>query len=159
MFSGASGTVRLTNAPGTTVALDHTIMPGTKLEPNIGSDRAWVFRARSEASGAGDVLALQFSDPMSAERFANTFDDLLNGRESALAATAPPAPQAAAAPAAMAAPAAAPAKKGPIRKQRRRLSVVGDTPEIDGRRSSAIGGESLLGCVLVLLFVFLLSIP
>ena len=103
MFSGASGTVRLTNAPGTTVALDHTIMPGTKLEPNIGSDRAWVFRARSEASGAGDVLALQFSDPMSAERFANTFDDLLNGRESALAATAPPAPQAAAAPAAMAA--------------------------------------------------------
>jgi hypothetical protein len=95
---------------------------------------------------------------MAAERFANTFDDLLNGQFSAPTAGAPPAPQAAAAPAAMAAPASAPAKKAPIRKQRRRLSVVGDTPEIDGRRSSAIGGECVGRMVAIFSFSLCISL-
>ena len=150
LSSNGQGYLSLTGLPGNAMNLHHSIVPGTKLEPNIGSDRAWVFRANDTKTGAGDVLALQFSDPMSAERFANTFDDLMNADlptpNEQVIPPAPPAPTApppapAPAPPSNSEPRAAPArvaKQAPIRKQRRRLSVAGDAPEIDGLRRNSM---------------------
>jgi hypothetical protein len=143
LYKGADYKVHLDSGAGAQSSLNHTVDVGTKLEPNIGSDRAWVFRATNIATYNGDVIALQFSDPMSAQRFSDTFEDLLSGSPLPLAAAsinqvgAPPAPQAAA----PAAPAPAPAQPNgaPIRQQRRRLSVVSDSVNADGRRSSVQG--------------------
>ena len=60
LYGSPDGVVHLDSA-GAQTALNHMIEMKTKLEPNIGSDRAWVFRAINIASGAGDVIALQFS--------------------------------------------------------------------------------------------------
>ena len=138
LYTGSDQKVHLDSA-GAQTSLNHTVETGTKLEPNVGSDRAWVFRATNAASFAGDVIALQFGDPMAAQRFADTFEDLTIGSETA---PAPPAPQAKSN-AAPPAPAqqqqqqtTTQASKPPMRQQRRRLSVVGDNANIDGRRAS-----------------------
>ena len=123
------------DSAGGASTLNHTVDVGTKLEPNIGSDRAWVFRATNTATYNGDVIALQFGDPMSAQRFSDTFEDLL-AEVSSSSISAPPAPQTTKATAPVAPPSAA-----PIRQQRRRLSVVGNdnNANIDGRRGSVLG--------------------
>ena len=61
LYGSPDGVVHLDSAGVAQTALNHMIEMKTKLEPNIGSDRAWVFRAINIASGAGDVIALQFS--------------------------------------------------------------------------------------------------
>lgn len=143
LYTGSDQKVHLDSA-GAQTSLNHTVETGTKLEPNVGSDRAWVFRATNAASFAGDVIALQFGDPMAAQRFADAFEDLTIGLETA---PAPPAPQAKSN-AAPQAPAqqqqqhtTTQASKPPMRQQRRRLSVVGDNVNIDGRRASGFAAQ------------------
>lgn len=96
---------------------NHMIDPTTRLEENVSSDRAWVFRALDYASGRGvdEVFALQFRTVEAARLFRQCFDKarehmaalLAAAREVAAAAEqahqhvspSRPAPAAAAAPA------------------------------------------------------------
>ena len=84
------------------------------------------------------LIHKQCSDPMAAQQFSDAFEELTSDDQfGAVAAPPPPAaPQAVAAVAP--APIAAP-KQQPIRQQRRRLSVVDDSVNADGRRSSTAG--------------------
>eukprot|EP00949_MAST-11_sp_MAST-11-sp1_P002531 g2531.t1 len=54
----------------------HYIEPDTALEPNVGSDRAWVFRANDAVQLTGEVLALQFASASAAKRFEAHFQKL-----------------------------------------------------------------------------------
>ena len=53
--------------------VNHYIEVETKLEPNVGSDRAWVFRAKTLNGDKGEVLALQFPTPKDAMDFSSHF--------------------------------------------------------------------------------------
>lgn len=55
---------------------NHMIDPTTRLEENVSSDRAWVFRALDYASGRGvdEVFALQFRTVEAARLFRQCFD-------------------------------------------------------------------------------------
>ena len=53
--------------------VNHFVEVETKLEPNVGSDRAWVFRAKTLQDDKGEVLALQFQTPKDAMDFSSHF--------------------------------------------------------------------------------------
>lgn len=58
------------------VIANHAIDPRIKLEPNVGSDRSWVWSAFDFAEGnlVETVFALRFSDSEIAKEFKETFE-------------------------------------------------------------------------------------
>jgi Ran-binding protein 1 len=69
------------------VIANHAIDPRIKLEPNVGSDRSWVYSAFDFAEGelVETVFALRFSDSDAAQEFKTKFEDAQKDMEKLLA--------------------------------------------------------------------------
>ena len=69
------------------VIVNHAIDPRIKLEPNVGSDRSWVWSAFDFADGdlVETVFALRFADSETAQEFKKQFTDCQAEMEKLLA--------------------------------------------------------------------------
>lgn len=76
------------------VISNHAIDPRIKLEPNVGSDRSWVWSAFDFAEGelAETVFALRFSDSETANEFKEKFENCQKEMEKLLAGEDNPGP-------------------------------------------------------------------
>lgn len=108
-----------------TICCNHFFHPQMKLQPNVGSDKSWIWGARDFADGEmkDEILCIKFTTPAFAQQFKTVFEKCARGeRVDALpdepAAPAPAAtataPAAETAPAPEAAPAPAPAPAAPV---------------------------------------------
>jgi serine/threonine protein phosphatase PrpC len=117
------------------LAAHHVVALDTQLEANVGSDRAWVFRAFSLLKHADEVLATQFDAVEDAKGFESSFKACL---AAANASASAPAPSAAGGVLGMAAAQSQSQTEGrsTLKGQRRRLSVVSNNANIEGVMSS-----------------------
>jgi Ran-binding protein 1 len=69
------------------VIANHALDPRIKLEPNVGSDRSWVWSAFDFAEGdlVETVFALRFSDSDTAKEFKEKFEESQKEMEKLLA--------------------------------------------------------------------------
>jgi len=60
------------------VCANHSISADMRLQPNIGSDRSWVWKVAadySEATATAETLAIRFANPENAGQFKTAFED------------------------------------------------------------------------------------
>eukprot|EP00945_MAST-04E_sp_MAST-4E-sp1_P000283 g283.t1 len=159
--------IRLRSVRNPNTPVNHYIELDTKLEPNVGSDRAWVFRAKNMKTKIGSVLALQFVTPKDAMMFSSQYaicsqvvreenrrsaganEGANRQNETYMTPKAPSANGSVAPPPPPEPPAeelqraivekANGKKTSPsVSQQRRRLSIAGSDTNMDGRRNSTM---------------------
>ncbi|GJJ07444.1 single stranded nucleic acid binding protein [Clathrus columnatus] len=76
------------------VCANHSITPEMKLQPNIGSDRSWVYRCVAdiaEGTPTAETLAVRFANSEHAEAFKVAFEDAQKTNSGLVSAEAHPA--------------------------------------------------------------------
>jgi len=92
----SSGKIRLVMRRDKThkVCANHAITSEIRLQPNVGSDRSWVYKVSadvSEGAPTAETLAIRFANKENAEQFKSTFEEAQTSN--AAIVTAPPAPE------------------------------------------------------------------
>jgi Ran-binding protein 1 len=96
LFPAATDRVRLLFRQEKTlkVRANHIVLPGTKLAPHSGSDKACVWSAVDFADGEQkpELFCVRFASPERAAEFKAKFDDAMAHNEAALGADLAPVP-------------------------------------------------------------------